>query len=243
MLFLYNSKTNCWTQQWQWHKRRRGEIETTAECVHMSPRTGGFHKQTQHACCFWHSEVVNKGTLNTEALQEWWIYQDNRKSVGVRGSERETPSQRERESPLGFAVPVQGCNPPFLPPALLAPRSSGTSQTWADATLPIQSLNPNTQMCTYIFLSLQLSFFSHSFPPYNSLSAHPQGKAWIWSRQPKKHMQTLFLRVCLSLKCGTGGLRCYVYLFIYLFIWGFLDYDINVCCDVLSLLSYCYLYC
>lgn len=117
--FLYNSKTNCWTQQWEWHKKRQREIETTAECVHMSLRTGGFNKQTQHACCFWHSEVVNKGTLNTEALQEWWIYQDNRKSVGVRGSERETPSQRERE-PTGLH-----CTCPRMQPSLPSTCSFG----------------------------------------------------------------------------------------------------------------------
>lgn len=51
-------------------------------------------------------------------------------------------------------------------------------------------------MHTYIFLSLHLSFLSNSSSPYNSLSAHPQGKAWIWRRQPKKHMQTHFFRRC-----------------------------------------------
>lgn len=152
------------------------------------------------------------------ALQEWWIYQDNRKNVGVRGGERERHRARERERAhwaslyLSKDATLPSFHLLFWPQGLRGPARLEQMQHFQ-----YKSLNPNTQMRTYIFLSLQLSSLSHSFPPYNSLSAHPQGKAWIWSRQPKKHMQTLFLCVS-SLKCGTGGLHCYVYLFINLFI-------------------------
>lgn len=36
-----------------------------------------------------------------------------------------------------------------------------------------------------------------------------------------------------SQKCGKGGLRCSLYLFMY----GYLDSDIIVCCDILKLLA------
>lgn len=196
-------------------------METTAECVHMSPRAGGFHKQTQHACCFWHSEVVNKGTLNTEALLSSAAgmvdLPRQQEKCGCKGEwERDTEPERERAHWASLYLSKDATLPSFhllfWPQGLQGPARLEQMQHFQ-----YKSLNPNTQMCTYIFLSLQLSFFSHSFPPYNSLSAHPQGKAWIWRRQPKKHMQTRFLRVRLPWNVArVVSAATFIYLYIYL---------------------------
>lgn len=89
---------------------------------------------------------------------------------GERARDTDRERERERECPLGFAVPVQGCYPPFPPPALLAPRSSGTSQIEQRQHLQHKCLNPNTQMHTYISLSLFscLSFLA----PYSHTIAY-----------------------------------------------------------------------
>lgn len=128
------------------------------------------------------------------ALKEWRIYQDSRKSVGVRRSK----SEREREKePTGLFCTCPRMLPsPSLPLLFWLPDPQGRTRLEQRQHFQHKCLNPNAQMHTYIFFSLHLSFFSNSSSPYNSLSAHPQGNAWIWRRQPKKHMQTHFLHGC-----------------------------------------------
>lgn len=102
-------------------------------------------------------------------LKEWRLYQDNRKSVGVRGSKSERARHRGRErekEPTGLF-----CTCPRMLPSLPSTCSFGPQVPRDPPDLSrdnTSKTSASTLMykCTHIqyFLSLQLSFFSNSFP-------------------------------------------------------------------------------
>lgn len=180
----------------QKEKEKKGN--SCRQCVHIT--WNRCFPPSKHNMCvpFWHSEVVNKRTFNAEGLSSCAEGKgDSSRQQEKCGCEGEQEWARERKSPLGYSVPVQGCYPhlPFTS-SFGPPDPQGPTRLEQRQHLQHKCPNPNAQMHTYIFLSLHLSFLSNSSSPYNSLSAHPQGKAWIWRRQPKKHMQTHFFRRC-----------------------------------------------
>lgn len=113
------------------------------------------------------------------------MYQDNRKSVGVRERDRERRRERAHWALLYLS---KDATLPSLHLLLWPPGLQGPARLEQRQHFQHKSLNPNVHI---YFFSLQLSFFPPSFSPYHSRSPNPRGKAWIWRRQPKKHMQTL----------------------------------------------------
>lgn len=143
---------------------------------------------------------------------------------GEQQQERERDRERERErAHWAFLYLSKDATLPSLHLLFWPPDPQGPARLELRQHFQRKCLNPNAQI--YFSLSSDISF----------LTPFPHKIAYLPMNMEKSTQEAHAnsLSPCVSShRCGKGGLRCTVYLFMYRYV----DSDTIVCCDILSLL-------